>query len=286
LFTANAPLVDLPLLPLVFWHKSKQTKRLFADGDPDIALLNRELNIQWSMLLDTARFQGYDTPVKNLMNPRDPKAIQKHGARFPVILDIGEAFQYAGSSAPYSAIVDMLKQFVRTAAVFKRMSAADFSSEGSQAVSGFAKLVESLPKLELRQERIKRLKAIEENQAWQRNASVLVWAGQLDKSVKGMRLNVQFADVEFPKTADEQAKELETQIKYGMTSPVKLIAKKYGVSEEQAREIYQQNKADGAQSQEPTTTTPEQPSPSTPGDLLGRLISMRRGIKPPQEPPQ
>lgn len=289
LLAKNATLIDIPILPLSFWHSSKPADMLIPDADPDIVYANRELNVAWSVLFDTFRFQGHDTPVKKLANPDDPKAFQKHGARFPVVLNVGEDFGYASASAPYSQLVELLREYVRTIAVGKRLSINDFSTQQQSAISGFAKMVDNLPKLEARQERIQRLKYVEENKAYPINAAILRWAGKFPSEITKTKLNVKYADIEFPRTEDERAKKYETEFRYGISSPAHVVAEKYGVGLEEAVERIKDNKERGKELADEQTVAPEtakqesKPKPEDtqekPGALLGRLIGMRRSVR-------
>jgi len=257
-----------PVLPFVFWHRQKQIKRLISDAEPDIVFANREANIMFSLLFDTIRFQGYDTPIKKLIEPRDPKAKQKHGARFPVLLELNEDFSFASSNAPYAAIVDVISKYVRLIAVCKRLSPNDFASDGIAPASGFAKLIDSLPKIEARKERIARLKAIEEHSAWPVNCAILVWAGVLPESAKTMKLRVQFSEIEMPKSESERSQANTTDVQLGITSPIQLIMERYGLSEEAATEAYEKNKGFIPQ--------PAQALQEPVASSLGAIIAARR----------
>lgn len=263
-------LVDSPILPLVFWQRRKNNKGLICDADPEIVYANRELNVQWSALMDTIRFQSFDTPWLKTLDPKTAKARIRHGARFPVLLDQAsqEDFGYASTSHPYGALVDTLMNFTKLYSTLKRMSPNDVAIDGQIPTSGFAKLIDSLPKIEAREERIKRLKATEEQRAWPINAAILMWAGKLPESVKRMRLRVKFADVEFPQTPSEESQRLQFELDHNLTTPAKILAHRSGISEAEAQEIVAAN----ADTNGKKIATEPEPTQS----LLGRFIGKTR----------
>lgn len=236
---------------LTFWHERLPLDRLLPNTVPEIVAVNRELNIAWASLLDVIKLQGFAVPVLNLQNKADVKAKRRYGARFPLILKINESFQLASAATSFSEQVQVLKDMSRMLAGFKRQSPNDFAFDGSGPVSGFAKLIDQLPKMELRQERIRRLTAMEEEEAYPRCREIGITLGLLEESTRLMNLHVKFADVEYPRTEDERAKKYETDTKYNLTTQAKLYAERYGVSEAEAEEAIRANAEKNAASAPP-----------------------------------
>ena len=261
---------------MTFWHRRVPLGELIVDTDPDIAYANQELNVAWSVLFDTMRFQGFATPVKKLNNPESPKARQRHGARFPVVIDINESFEYAVASVSYTEQVELLKTFSKTLAISKRMSPSDFSLDQQSAVSGFSKIVDSLPKLEARAERIRRLKYMEEQEAWPRNRAIMIRLGILDKASEQLSLRVKFADVDFPMSADEDIKRLDSDLKNNLTTRAKVLAERMGIGTEEAKKAVEENIEENKKDQPEIAPQPEQPS----GGFLGGSIGKRKREKP------
>ncbi len=228
--------VEAPGNPLTFWHTALPTDELLSFTDVPIARSNRELNILWSVLMDTVRFQSFATPVKKLTKPNTPAARQSHGARFPVVLNLQEDFAYANAGSPYTDTVGVLREFAQLLAAAKRDNPEDFSTAGAQAVSGFSKMVTSLPKIQARDERAKRFLYLERFVAGPRVISALLSVGDLDPEAKTMQLQVAFDKLEFPMSPDERAKDLDTRIKYGLTTPAKELAKERGITLKEAEE--------------------------------------------------
>jgi hypothetical protein len=231
----------LGINPLTFWHTSLPTDELITHSDATIARANRELNLAWSVLMDTLRMQGFATPVKKVTNKKDPSARQLHGSRFPVILDITEDFSYASAAAPFSDAVAVIQEFLAQLALSYRENPEDFSSRGAQAISGFAKAVSSLPKIQARQERARRAQAVEQQQLGPRVIKVLVRTGQLDSEALGMRWRVAYESIEFPMTPQETQQRLDVDIKYGLTTPAQELANRKHITVEEAKKQIEEN---------------------------------------------
>lgn len=225
---------------LTFWHTELPVGELIVDTDCDIVEANRELNICWSMLFDTLRFQSYAIPVYKT-SKTDHKARRKWGARFPAVIGLDEAFEMASAAVNYTDQVEVLKTFAKQLAVCKRASPNDFSIEGNAAISGFAKMIDSLPKLEARDDRIRRLLWLEQFVAWPRQAAIMVQQNLLPKSAFRLKLKVGFDKITFPETQEERGKRLETDMQYNLTNPVDILMKEHGLSEDEAIEKLERN---------------------------------------------
>lgn len=262
--------------PLVFWHTEMPVGELVIHGDATIARVNRELNIGWSLLWDTMRFQSYATPVKKVANVRDPGARQTHGARFPAVLGLEESFEYASADAPYSDLLTALREWVKMCAILMRQNPEDFSFDAPSAVSGFSKLVSSLPKMEARKERAVRARAVEQEEALPRVIAGLVATGKLSADALKLAPRVRYADIEFPQTPEEEAKSLETKFKHNLSTPVKELARMRGISLEQARSEIEANAEENDEllgSEQPPGQGPGQALDMGKRDLFSSLIN-------------
>lgn len=279
----------LPLQMLTFWHRSMPTRTLIGGADADIVYANREINIQLSMLFDTIRLQGWATPVLNKMNKGQESKVV-YGARFPIELAVGETMSMVTGNAPYSQIIETLKTTVQLLAMSKRQSSNDFSIDGAAPASGFAKLVDSLPKLEAREERIRRLKHMEENVAWPRICSALIWLGVIPESARNLQMRVEFADVEFPRSVDETARLQEHEFRFGLDSPTEFIMRRDGISREAAEAQLEQNRKDSKSAAPPPPGQGAPGQPAQPNDTRSVFASLigRTAQQPqqPQQPPQ
>lgn len=225
---------------LTFWHTSLPIGELIIDSDPTIVDANRELNVAWSLLYDTLRFQSYAIPVYKTNKP-DTKARRKWGARFPAVIGLDETFEMASAAVNYTEQVEVLKVFSKQLAVTQRASPNDFAIDQTAAISGFAKMVDSLPKIEARDDRIKRLLYLEQFVSWPRQCAVLVHLGILPKSAFGLKLRTEFDKITFPETQGERAKRIETDTKYNLTNPVDMLMKERGLTEDEAKETLLRN---------------------------------------------
>lgn len=267
----------MPGRMLTFWNTELPVGELIIDADADVVEANRELNVAWSMIFDLIRWQGGSIPVLKT-NARDTKNRRKHGVRFPLLLRIEEQFEMVNGAVDYTGQVEALKTFGKLIAVMKSMSPNDFSTEGQNAVSGFAKLVDSLPKLEAREDRVMRCKHMEEREAWPRNAAILVQQGLAPESILKLRMQCEFADIEFPKTEDERSKKLETDVKYHQTNPVEIMMMKYGLDEAAAIEKLEKNAMMNRQYGE--SARPQQPALGVPGVVSSFGGSIRQRSRP------
>lgn len=279
----------MPGRMLTFWHRRLPLGQLIPDTDPDIAFINREINVQWSRLFDSITMQADGVPVFTLNDPKHAKARRKYGSRFPLNLEAGEAFELVNSAQSFSEQAEVLRQFVQVVAVAKRQSPNDFSIEQQAALSGFAKVVDSLPKMEDREQRIWRLKHVEEHEAWPPQRAVLLRTRQLDAEAEKMVLKATYADVEFPQAVDERVKEEEHDLKHNFTSRAKLLAEREGITVEEAIEVLKENREQNEASMpvmmDPLTGQPMKPgvgsaAPQTSGSMFGGKLRKPTPRKP------
>ncbi len=233
---------DAPGLMLTFLQPKLPMGALIPGTDVDLVMVNREINIALSSLLDTIRFQGHSVMVKKVANPSDPKAYQPHGVRFPVVTNIADAIEALSFTNDYAGQMKVLTDIVKLMAMLKRMSPHDFAIEGNAPESGFAKLVQSLPKLEARRERLRPLKFFEEHVAAPRLVAIGTTLGLLDQEARKMRLRAQFADIELPESQEERAKRLDTDIRHNLTTPAQELAKRLRIPVEEAEKIVEENR--------------------------------------------
>lgn len=270
----------LPLMPLVIWNRELPTQSVIADVDSAIALTNRELNMQFSILLDTISHQGWSQLVLKTIHGGHGVSQVAVGPRTALGLNPEEDAQMLGSPISYESLVAALQDWVRLFAISMSQSPNDFAIDAQQAASGFAKRVDALPKLEARELQLRRLNAIETQRAWPRLASIGSFLGKLSASVEQLaklRLKVEFGDVEFPLSVQERVQSQEHDIKHGLTTPAKILAKKDGITVEEAEEIIADNKGKVPQPEAEGQAQPQR----EPGALLGQLINSRRGGRPP-----
>lgn len=230
--------------PLVIWHGHRPDADLLPLHTPSMLTANRELNVLWSVLFDVIRFQGGATPVIEKMNPGAAEAFRVMGVRHPAIVRGGgaEGVTYASAPNNYTGLVSALQAFNRLMALAHRMSPGDFSVEQSQAQSGFAKLVENLPKIDGRKQRIKWYSIIE-RRSFPVVASILLWLRKVPESIKQHRLAIEYDNIEIPRSADERIREEEHDFKHGIRTPAQVLSGRAGIPVEEAQERVRENRS-------------------------------------------
>lgn len=232
---------QLPLQMMTIWRSNISTNGLLFSGDASIADVNLNINIQFSIMLDTIRKSGWKQLALKLLNPNNPPAQIQLGTGTAIPLGPDEDITAIDLGTNFDSIVNSLKSFLKIVAVFHRQSPNDFSIDAQIPASGFAKLVDSLPKIEAREERIKRYKNIEERYMWPRIGGALEFLGKI-KNASSLKMRVEYPKVEFPLSADERIRLEEYEIKNGMSSAADILVKQRGISKEEAENIIEENK--------------------------------------------
>ena len=263
--TGQGGLQEHPLQMLTFWHMRKPLDEIIIQTDPEIAILNREINIVWSVVMDIIRTQSHGQMVMNLDNKDNPPPRMAYGSRFGLMLNTEESVSFETVSHNYTDLVAALQSVVGLYAVAKRLSPNDFAVVEARApASGFAKMIDSLPKIEARAERITEQKRKEEEESWPRLGAELQSLGVITNA-KELEMRVEFSDLAFPRTVKEETEEAEFEFKHGLDSPVEMLARKQGIDREEAQKIIDDNK----------------PAPEAPGGgargRFGQTIGKRAG---------
>jgi len=266
---------EMPMQMFTMLHARYPIGGILPCGDIDLVIANREINVQLSVLLDTMRTQGWATTSMNLFDPNSAPPVMASGTRFPYVLGPGESMQMASSGVNYAQLVAVLQDFIRMLAISYRSSPNDFSLVAQAALSGFAKQVDSLPKLERRDEHAARMRRQEQSLLWPRECSILTHLGVLDQSARRMRLVVEFDPIAFPMTSQEEAQKNQSDVDMGLTTPAEILARRTGMALEDAKKKIVDNLAE-AKANAPAQTleqsaTPGQESATNDG-FLGQLI--------------
>ncbi len=238
-------LSELPLQMFTIWHKHLVSGKVICDSDSDIVHANREINIAMSMLLDTISHQSWAVPVMKLLNQEAAPKTMAWGSRFPIAIMKDEEFELASAATPYQEVVGALVQAVKLLAIAHRMSPNDFAVEGNAPESGFAKMVDNLPKIEARNERCARLSAQEENLAFPRIAAIMKYLGKegFEKfDTEKFKLTVEFEDLDYPETVEEQTLREEHELKHNLTTRSKMLAKRKRIPLDEAETEIESNK--------------------------------------------
>ena len=272
----------LPLQMVTAWHDRAPDGAILPDTDIPVVDLNREVNVQWSMLLDTISHQGWSQLVANVADPTAPPSVVQVGPRNVLVLGPGETMTALDAATNYTGIVDVLTAFVKMLAQSKNLSPNDFELTGATApASGFAKLLDMLPKVQSRQRLGERFTRMEAELAWPRIAVIGRHLGVFGQSVEqlaGMRLRTSFADVEVPRNVDEETKRQDFDLKHGLTTPARILAGREGITVDEAQERIDENRAataPPASAAQPQGGNGVDPRTGRAAGLLGSLIGQR-----------
>lgn len=264
---------ELPLQMLTWWHRNFPIGRLMPVSDCPIARINLELNVQLSCLLDTVRKQGFSQTVLNLMNPKDRPEKMPSGTGFAWVIGAEDTASSLTFQNDYGGLVGFLQFLVKYFAILERLSPNDFAIEGQTAASGFAKLVDSLPKIEAHNDAVVRFKRIEEKILWPRIGAIGIHLDAFDESVKVLRMRSTFSGLDLPREIAEVIQDEEYQLKHGFTTEAELLAKRDGISLEEAQAKIEENKSSGRTEPEPGQN---ERAPQQDGGLIARLIGRPR----------
>ncbi len=242
------------LMPFALLQHPMPLQHAIPAHDADVARLNHEINVMLSSVIDTFRFQSYATPVIYLAVTNAGEHERPHGVRFPIRLQVGESASYITSGVSYVELLGFLQSLTKLVGVMKRQSPNEFAIEGAGPQSGFAKLVDSLPKIEARRERAEAMKAAEEQRLFPIVASILTRIGVFKESeLAGKKLVVTYTDIEMPMSVDERTRQEEHDIKHGLTTPAEILAKRRGITTEDAEKLIAENRARQQRSGGPST---------------------------------
>lgn len=272
------------------WHHRRPLDSLFPGAVSPVVLGNRELNVMFSLLLDIVRWQAYGVPVLMVNHANELAARRQWGPHQAIVLQagVGEAADMLQAASNYSQMLEILRFFVAQLAWSERMSASDLDllGEGASITSGFSKLVESLPKIDAREDQLRRLTILEEQHSGPRNIAMAVQHGAegFDESALRHRVRVKFGGVRFPETEDERAKRYETDTKYGFEDAASLLMQRDGITREEAEEIVARNLANKAAIQPPQQQQPAFGQPGQfGGGMFAQLAAQRSGRRQPEE---
>lgn len=240
-----------PLMPFAIAKYRETLTTLFSSADPDVADANSEINAQWSSLLDTSRYQSYSVPVIQQALSEITRPLRRLGVRWPLPLKLGETFSFANASVAFDQLTSMITTVTQTLSVMRNQNPNDYALVRSSASSGFAKLLDSLPKLTERERNNARWSRFESSQLWPIHCSMLVHMGELPEAAKEMSLRVTFGEYKIPKSDQEEQARLEFEFKHGLNSPARYLAEKRGITIDEAKALIAENGAQAPQQQAP-----------------------------------
>jgi hypothetical protein len=228
-----------PIMPLVVWHPTIQSE-LIPETDVPIVTVNRELNVAWSTILHTFRFQHGST-LHRQKGMTDLEKEAPWGPAWPYVTNPDEAVSYLSSGVPWDGLVAFLQSIAQVLMMLESMGPGVLSLEGRQVASGFAKKLDMLPQLKSRAKR-ETWAIYQERENWPLLRAAL---NKHDPSVaipEDLRLQVQFGDLEIPLTIQEQNQRDEFDLEHGLVSEAELLAQRRQISLDEAQKIIDENK--------------------------------------------
>ncbi len=227
------------LMPLIVWHPTIPSE-LIPVTDVPIVTVNRELNVAWSTILHTFRFQHGSTLWRQ-KGMEDLKAQAPWGPAWPYVTNPDEAVSYLQSGVPWDGLVSFLQSIAQVLMMLESMGPGVLSLEGRQVASGFAKKMDMLPQLKSRAKR-ETWAVHQERTNWPLLRTAL---NRHDSSVnisESLRLQVTFGELEIPLTIQEQVDQAEFDLAHGLTSEAQILAQRGGMSLDEAQKTIDENK--------------------------------------------
>ena len=258
----------LPLQMVTFLHARPPVDDLLPETDCPIVIANREFNVQWSMLWNLIWYQAGGQLIVNTMDGIAPST-QSYGPMFAVVLKNGETANYITAPNNYTGIVEVLKAWTQVQAVAHRQSPNDFATDGAAMQSGFAKIIDSLPKIDAHEERTDLYARAEEHAFFPRIAAIGMFNKQLTGDVTKLQPVASFEPPEIPESPTERNMRQDHDFKHGLDSPVKVLMREHGISKEEAEEMIAENRAAVQAGQPPQPQNPFGQPGGSGGNLPG-----------------
>lgn len=255
-------------VPFVVVSAKPASDFVLPGSDVPVVRGARDLCVLLTSIFDTIRFQGFAIPVITATDKTTIETNKPIGVRFPLALSAGDNVEFITPNVPYTNLIEVVRAFVALLAIGERASPGEFALGNASPQSGFAKLIESLPKIEARNERESRYRLIEEQRLWPLVGEVYEETGFIRSGDAALRLSVGYSKVDMPESAQERVQLEQHELANGLTTPAGILARRTGLSAQEAEEQVQANLA---------AARPEQPKTRGDiGDVLGSVVAGRR----------
>lgn len=231
----------LGLLPFVFAREDDAEGYFFPPYSEDLIDSAASLNISETLQRRNVHYQSHGQMVV----PEGTNLQQPIGAGVAWV----EPQAYAGQTrfltkdTPFAAVDSQIQREIQTLASTRDLPPNDFALAGGKAPeSGFAKVMDSLPLLDLRKARIMQVgQPVEEDLVTVETAVLSYYSGV--PFPKGLGVTVEFPGPDFPRSAEEEAQERKAkreaqqiEIAMGLLSAAQILAEEEGISIEEAEE--------------------------------------------------
>jgi len=235
----------LGLLPFIIAREKDPGGYFFPPFDESLIDVPMQLNVAESLQTSNLWYQSHAP----LIVPKGTSLEQAWGrdSAWEEPTDDGAAGQtrFLTKQTPFEEVAEHIKRKLRTFAMTRGLPANDFAFEGTSPESGFAKLIDSLPLIESRQNRIQRTGRSVEEQLVSVETAVLRFYRQPVRT--DVTVDVDFGALAMPRSQEEvervagikRTRQL-AEIALGITTPAAIVADDEGVTIEEAQEILQE----------------------------------------------
>ena len=162
----------------------------------------------------------------------------------PYVTESGETASYLNPGNNWQGLVGLAQAFIKLWGVLQGMVPADFELDPRAVQSGFAKIIESLPKIEARA-KLETYAMKQEKREWTRRRNVYLTHGLITSARAGREdlvLHTEFEGRVIPKSPDETIKLLEFDLKNHLTTPAGILSSRLNITNEEAQQKIDENK--------------------------------------------
>lgn len=253
-----------PILPFVLFSKEYPVDNLldFTTGN-DLRDLNINVAILMVYLNTVEKYQSFKQVV---MNTDDPESIPNDISISPSEILINPTKEGGGSvqvldlQADTKIKFDLIKERIMTTLSTYNISPENFTMSASPQ-SGFALKISNIGKIESREAQVPMYR-VREKEVFEKERIIWNHHQPTKKINENAELMIDFAELDFPKSPDEKAAEFTFLKSHNAKTEIDLIMSlNPDLTEEQAKDRWEENKAFNQASQPQFgLTPPEQPA--------------------------
>lgn len=223
-------------LPFAFLHREHQVDSFFVEGAMDIINCNQHVNITLTELQLGLRFQMFGQPFAT--GVPDAGAMARGGTDSTIVLPEGATYGIASPGGSVMDTIQALKFQIELVALSNHMY-IQFAQDGGETPSGLALQIKDIEGMEDLKDDIELWRTYEFNffeierlLAEQSNVSI------------GSKFGVDFIEVEYPKSTQEEIQRDDWDLQNGQTTLAKIMVRNNkDLSLEEAQSIIEENLA-------------------------------------------
>jgi len=229
-------------LPFVEIRKDMAVDEYWPQGAIDLVEANIAVNVALSNLNYISHFQAFNQPVGRGIDDEAAANLRVGASRLISLSDPDMDLSLLSYSPQITAAIEAIKFNVEAIANMYNVN-VKFSLDGNPA-SGFSLLVQNIDLLEAREYDVEISEYYEQEiyKVIQVQDEVLNLGYKLPKLEGETNLIIDFAEINFPVNQDEQQKKDDWQIQNNVITPIDVIQREQGLSEDEAMERWEKNK--------------------------------------------